>query len=129
MVGKKIVMVEDNPDNRTIYSLVLVHSGYEVVEAPDAETGIELVARRQPDLVLMDISLPRMDGYEATRLLKLDPRTSDIPVVALTAHAFEEDRRRALEVGFDGYLVKPLEPRRVLQEVQRFLSGDRDRAA
>ncbi len=130
MLGKTIVMVEDNPDNRTIYSLVLEHGGYEVVGAADAETGLDLVARRRPDLVLMDISLPRMDGFEATRRLKLDPRTADIPVVALTAHAFDEDRRRAQEVGFDGYLVKPLEPRRVLAEVERFLSDDdRDRAA
>src|SRR5512142_1246630 len=130
MLGKTIVFVEDNPDNRTIYSLVLEHDGYQVVGAPAAETGIELVARRRPDLVLMDISLPRMNGFEATRLLKQDPRTSDIPVVALTAHAFEEDRRRAEEIGFDGYLVKPLEPRRVLQAVNRFLTDhDRYRAA
>lgn len=130
MIGKTIVMVEDNPDNRTIYSLVLEHHGYEVVGAVDAESGLELVARRHPDLVLMDISLPRMDGFEATKRLKRDPRTSDIPVVALTAHAFDEDRQRAREIGFDGYLVKPLEPRRVLEEVRRFLAaGDRDRAA
>ncbi len=123
MAGKTIVMVEDNPDNRKIYTVLLEHFGFHVVEAPDAETGIELVAERHPDLVLMDISLPRMDGFEATSLLKHDPRTSDIPVVALTAHAFDEDRQRAREIGFDGYLVKPVEPRRVLEEVRRFLDG------
>lgn len=124
MLGKTIVMVEDNPDNRKIYSLLLRHYGYSVVEAVDAETGIDIVSRRHPDLVLMDISLPRMDGFEATTLLKRDPRTADIPVVALTAHAFEEDRRRAREIGFDGYLVKPVEPRRVLEEVRRFLDDE-----
>lgn len=130
MLDKTIVMVEDNPDNRTIYSLVLEHHGYHVVEAVDAETGLDLIARRHPDLVLMDISLPRMDGFEATRRLKQDPRTSDIPVVALTAHAFDEDRQRAKDIGFDGYLVKPLEPRRVVQEVDRFLGEHgHDRAA
>ena len=124
MLHKTIVMVEDNPDNRKIYTLLLRHYGYDVVEAADAETGIELIAERHPDLVLMDISLPRMDGFEATSLLKHDPRTSHIPVVALTAHAFDEDRRRAREIGFDGYLVKPVEPRRVLQEVRRFLDDE-----
>ncbi len=124
MRAKTIMVVEDNPDNRNIYTLLLRHFGYEVVEAADAERGLELVAERHPDLVLMDISLPRMDGFEATARLKDDPRTARIPVVALTAHAFEEDRRRAREVGFSGYLVKPIEPRQVLREVQRFLDED-----
>jgi len=124
MPGKTIVMVEDNPDNRRIYTVLLRHFGYEVVEAADAETGLKLVYERHPDLVLMDISLPRMDGFEATERLKQDPRTAAIPVVALTAHAFDEDRQRAREIGFDGYLVKPVEPRRVLKEVQHFLDDE-----
>lgn len=124
MSRKTIVMVEDNPDNRRIYSILLEHSGYEVMQAEDAESGLALVALCRPDLVLMDISLPRMDGYEATARLKEDPLTAGIPVVALTAHAFDEDRRRAWDVGFDGYLTKPVGPRRVLQEVERLLRDD-----
>lgn len=123
MPGRTIVMVEDNPDNRTIYSVLLEIRGYEVFQAEDAETGIAMIHDRHPDLVLMDISLPQMDGFEATARLKNDPDTAAIPIVALTAHAFEEDRRRAFEVGFDGYLTKPVEPRRVLEEVERFLSA------
>jgi CheY-like chemotaxis protein len=124
MARKTIVMVEDNPDNRRIYSILLEHSGYEVIQAEDAESGLELVSLCQPDLVLMDISLPRMDGFEATARLKDNPLTAPIPVVALTAHAFDEDRQRAWEVGFDGYLTKPVEPRRVLEVVERFLGRD-----
>ncbi|HET9986549.1 MAG TPA: response regulator [Longimicrobiales bacterium] len=124
MARKTIVMVEDNPDNRRIYSILLEHSGYEVVQAEDAESGIALVSLCLPDLVLMDISLPRMDGFEATARLKDNPITAGIPVVALTAHAFDEDRRRAWEVGFDGYLTKPVAPRRVLEVVERFLGRD-----
>ncbi|MBX6363961.1 MAG: response regulator [Gemmatimonadetes bacterium] len=124
MARKTIVMVEDNPDNRRIYSVLLEHSGYEVMQAEDAESGLALIALYRPDLVLMDISLPRMDGFEATARLKEDPLTAGIPVVALTAHAFDEDRRRAWDVGFDGYLTKPIGPRRVLQEVERLLRDD-----
>lgn len=128
MSGRTIVMVEDNPDNRTIYSIILECRGFQVLAAEDAETGIELIRERHPDLVLMDISLPRMDGFEATSRLKQNPETAEIPVVALTAHAFEEDKRRAREVGFDAYLTKPVEPSRVVREVERLL-GDRDVAA
>lgn len=118
---RTIMVVEDNPDSRTIYSIVLKHSGYHVMEAADGETALEMVKFRKPDLILLDISLPKMDGYAVATQLKSDARTRDIPIIALTAHVFVEDRERAIEVGCDGYLTKPIEPRRVLQEVKRYL--------
>ncbi len=117
-----ILLVEDNEDNRIVYSTILEYAGHHVVEAPDGETGVALARSERPDLILMDISIPLLDGWEATRILKADPDTRHIPIVALTAHALEEDREKAREVGCDGYIAKPAEPRVVLAEVQRFLA-------
>jgi CheY-like chemotaxis protein len=121
--GQTLLLVEDNEDNRIIYSTVLRHLGYRVVEAQDGVQAVELARSTQPDLILMDISIPRMDGWEATRILRGDPRTSAIPIVALTAHALADDRERAAEVGFSSYLAKPIEPRVVVAEVRRWI-GD-----
>jgi two-component system, cell cycle response regulator DivK len=118
-----ILIVEDNEDNLVIYSTILGHSGYRVLEARDGETGILMAQRDHPDLILMDVSIPLIDGWEATRRLKADPATADIPIIALTAHALESDRERATAVGCDGYLAKPAEPRLVLATVQARL-GD-----
>lgn len=120
-VMKTILLVEDNEDNLVVYRTILEHVGYGVIEARDGEEGIHRARHDHPDLILMDISIPKLDGWEATRRLKGDAQTEGIPVIALTAHALEEDRRRAIEVGCDGYLAKPVEPRRVVQEVQRFV--------
>ncbi len=120
-MNKKILVVEDNPDNREIMSAVLRHRGYEVMEAEDAETALELVGDHKPDLVLMDISLPRMDGYQATARLRELPHTAAVPVIAVSAHAFLQERRAAWEVGFDSYLTKPVAPSRIVEEVDRFL--------
>jgi len=122
--GQTLLLVEDNEDNRIIYCTVLRHLGYEVIEAQDGVRAVELARSVQPDLILMDISIPRMDGWEATRILRGDPRTSGIPIIALTAHALASDREKAMEVGCDGYLAKPCEPRAVVAEVQRFLGKD-----
>lgn len=116
-----VLIVEDNADNREIYCTILRHHGYRVAEAETGEEGIRVAHEVLPALVLMDVSMPGIDGFEATRRLKADPRTAAIPVVALTAHALAEDRQRALQAGCDGYLAKPVEPRRVVQEVQRIL--------
>ena len=118
-----ILIVEDNEDNLVIYSTILGHSGYRVLEARDGETGILMAQREHPDLILMDVSIPLIDGWEATRRLKADPATANIPIIALTAHALESDRERATTVGCDGYLAKPAEPRVVLATVQARL-GD-----
>ena len=118
-----ILLVEDNADNQAIYRTILEHVGFTVIQAWDGEEGVRLARERLPDLIFMDVSIPKIDGLEATRLLKADPSTAAIPVVALTAHAMAEDRARAMEAGCDGYLAKPLEPRRVLEEARRFTSS------
>ncbi|MFL5617085.1 MAG: response regulator [Gemmatimonadaceae bacterium] len=123
--GQTLLLVEDNEDNRIIYCTVLRHHGYEVIEAQDGVRAVELARSEQPDLILMDISIPRMDGWEATRVLRGDPRTKAIPIIALTAHALADDRERASKVGFSSYLAKPIEPRLVVAEIQRWI-GDGD---
>ena len=122
-MSRTILLVEDNTDNRIIYRRALEYFGYTVIEALDGEEAIRLATERLPDLVLMDISIPRIDGWEATKAIRADPRTKDIPVVALTAHALPSDRARGSEVGFASYLTKPIEPRRVVQEIERLTLG------
>jgi CheY-like chemotaxis protein len=121
--GQTLLLVEDNEDNRIIYSTVLRHLGYEVVEALDGVQAIELARSVLPDLILMDISIPEVDGWEATRILRQDPTTKDIPIVALTAHALADDREKATALGFNSYLAKPVEPRTVVAEVRRWIGG------
>jgi CheY-like chemotaxis protein len=123
-VSRTILLVEDHEDNRIVYSTILEHFGYTVLLAGDGAEGVRLAREALPDLVLMDVSIPVMDGWEATRVLKADPATAAIPIVALTAHALATDRERAAEAGCDGYLAKPVEPRRVLEEVRRFLGPE-----
>jgi CheY-like chemotaxis protein len=119
--SKRILLVEDNEDNRIVYATVLRHFGYAVLEALNGEEGIAKARSEHPDLILLDISIPIIDGWEAARVLKRDPDTRDIPIVALTAHALASDRERAMDVGCDGYLAKPCEPRVVLEEVERLI--------
>ena len=118
-----MLLVEDNEDNRIIYSTVLRHVGYEVLEAGDGKQAVSLARSAKPDLILMDISIPEMDGWEATRILRQDPETSGIPIIALTAHALQDDRERAIQVGFTSYLAKPIEPRAVVAEVRRWIGA------
>jgi len=122
-VENTILLVEDNEDNRAIYRTILTYGGFTVIEAVDGEEGIERARRDQPALILMDISIPKIDGWQATRTLKLDSSTMHIPIVALTAHALASDREQAVAAGCNGYLAKPVEPRRVLEEVRRILAG------
>jgi CheY-like chemotaxis protein len=121
--AQTLLLVEDNEDNRIIYCTVLRHLGYIVLEAQDGVQAVELARSALPDLILMDISIPRMDGWEATRVLRNDSRTSAIPIIALTAHALADDRERASQVGFTSYLAKPIEPRLVVAEIRRWI-GD-----
>lgn len=120
-MGQKILLVEDNVDNRAIYRTILEYHGYELIEAVDGEQGLKKAREENPALILMDISIPVMDGLEVTRTLKADERTKQIPIIALTAHAMASDRQKAEEAGCDGYLAKPVEPKRVVEEVQRFI--------
>lgn len=117
-----VLLVEDNEDNRIVYSTILQHDGYRVLTVGDGERGIALAREAKPDLILMDISIPIIDGWEATKTLKSDPITQGIPIVALTAHALPSDRQNAMDVGCADYIPKPAEPRAVLDVVNRILN-------
>ena len=125
MSGNRILVVEDNPLNLKLVRDVLTVSGYEVVAAPSGEEGVSLAQTCEPDLVLMDIQLPGIDGYEALRLLRQIPQLDEVPVVAVTAFAMREDRERAAREGFDGYLGKPISVRALASQVGEFLSNGR----
>lgn len=122
----RILLVEDNEMNRDMLSRRLQRRGYEIVLAVDGQSGVEMARAESPDLVLMDMSLPVLDGWEATRRLKGDPATRHIPVIALTAHAMSSDRDKALEAGCDDYDTKPVELPRLLTKIEALLHG-RDR--
>jgi CheY-like chemotaxis protein len=117
----KILLVEDNETNRDMLSRRLMRRGYEVIMAVDGEEGVGLAKSEIPDLILMDMSLPVLDGWEATRRLKAMPETVTIPIIALTSHAMAGDRERALEAGCDDYDTKPVEMERLLGKMQTFL--------
>jgi len=119
----KILLIEDNEANRDALSRHLKRRGYEVVMAVDGQQGIAMVRSETPALILMDMSLPVLDGWEATRQLKADPQTGPIPVIALTAHAMAGDRAKALEAGCDDYDTKPVEFPRLLAKIQALLAG------
>jgi CheY-like chemotaxis protein len=118
---RTILVVEDQEDNRQILSVYLEYVGYRVVSAVNGAEGVEIARLERPDLIVMDISMPVLDGYEALRLLRDDPELRDTPVIALTAHALSTDREAVLAAGFDSYLAKPIEPRLVVNEVQRMI--------
>jgi two-component system cell cycle response regulator DivK len=119
----KILLIEDNEPNLDALSRRLKRRGHEVVMAVDGQQGIAMAHSETPALILMDMSLPVLDGWEATRQLKADPRTGSIPVIALTAHAMAGDRAKALEAGCDDYDTKPVEFPRLLAKIQSLLAG------
>ena len=118
---KKILLVEDNEMNRDMLSRRLARKGYEVSIAVDGKQGVEMAQQEAPDLILMDMSLPVLDGWEATRQLKGADATRAIPVIALTAHAMSGDREKALEAGCDDYDTKPIELPRLLEKIESML--------
>jgi CheY-like chemotaxis protein len=119
----KILLVEDNEMNRDMLSRRLVRNGFEVVIAVDGQQGLAMATSESPDVILMDMSLPVMDGWEATRRVKADPATRSIPVIALTANALVEDRERAMAAGCDDFDTKPVELPRLLEKIRTHLSG------
>ncbi|HEV7590163.1 MAG TPA: response regulator [Longimicrobium sp.] len=125
----KLLLVEDNEMNRDMLSRRLERKGYQVVLAVDGQSGVELAGTEAPDLVLMDMSLPVLDGWEATRRLKGDPATAHLPVIALTAHAMSGDRERALAAGCDDYDTKPIELPRLLGKIEALLGAPSARGA
>jgi two-component system, cell cycle response regulator DivK len=119
----KILLVEDNDMNRDMLSRRLSRNGFEIVMAVDGGQGIAMAVQEKPDLILMDMSLPVMDGWEATRRVKAEPATRSIPVIALTAHALVEDREKAMAAGCDDFDTKPVELPRLLEKIKRLLDG------
>jgi CheY-like chemotaxis protein len=116
----KILLVEDNEMNRDMLSRRLLRRGYEVVIAVDGQQGVHLAGSTQPQVILMDMSLPVIDGWEATRRIKADPATKAIPVIALTAHAMAGDREQALAAGCDDYDTKPIDLTRLLPKIEKY---------
>lgn len=118
---KRVLVIEDTPDNRQIIRDLLVSSGYEVIEAADGGAGVAIAAEVKPDLILMDIQLPVLDGYEATRRIKANPDLKHIPIIAVTSYALSGDEAKTRAAGCDGYVAKPFSPRELLAMVRKFL--------
>ncbi len=118
-----VLIVDDFEDNRAMYAVYLTYSGFEVAEAADGEEALKVARQRTPDLIVMDLSLPLMDGWEATRRLKADERTRHIPIIAVTGHALASHSRGALDAGCDAFLAKPCLPDVLVKKVQELLEG------
>ncbi len=121
MAGEKILLVEDNPVNRRLSEFLLRSHGYRILQATTAQEAFEIIKAERPDLIVMDIQLPGMDGLEATRKLKEEPTTREIPVIAVTSYAMKGDEEAALAAGCVGYITKPIEKTILLAEVDRLL--------
>lgn len=121
MSGEKILIIDDNPANMELASDLLELHGFQVLQAGDGKTGIELAKTKMPDLILMDIQLPGMDGFEATKILKEDTITTNVPIVAVTAYAMIGDKEKALKAGCIGYIPKPINTREFLEKIKYFL--------
>lgn len=119
--GKTVLLVEDDEDSRLVYATMLEHYGYGVFATADGRDAVRMARERLPDIILMDISLPGIDGWTATERIRAEKSTRDIPIVAVTAHALPGHRARADDLDCDGYLTKPCAPRRLLEEVRRII--------
>ncbi len=120
-MSKRILVVEDTEDNRQILRDLLTSAGFELIEAVDGAAGVAMAREHRPDLILMDIQLPVIDGYEATRRIKADPALAGIPVIAVTSYALSGDEEKTRAAGCDGYIAKPFSPRQLLGKVREFL--------
>lgn len=120
-MGKRILVVEDHEDNRQILRDLLGSAGFEMLEAGDGESALRVAAAEQPDLILMDVQLPILDGYEATRRLKADPRLKAIPIIVVTSYALSGEEVRARNAGCDAYVAKPYSPRQLLAKIRTYL--------
>jgi two-component system cell cycle response regulator DivK len=121
-MSKRILVVEDQPDNRRILRDLLGNAGYELIEAETGEEALTAIEAQRPDLILMDIQLPVMDGYEATRRIRSNPELKSIPIIAVTSYALAGDEAKALAVGCNAYVTKPFSPRALLGKVQEHLA-------
>jgi two-component system cell cycle response regulator DivK len=122
-MSKRILVVEDQEDNRRILRDLLSTAGYDLIEATTGEEGVELAQRERPDLILMDIQLPLIDGYEATRRIRTHSALRAVPIVAVTSYALSGDEAKSRAAGCDGYVAKPFSPRQLLAIVRQFLSA------
>jgi two-component system cell cycle response regulator DivK len=122
-MSKKILVVEDTEDNRQILRDLLGMAGYDMVEAHDGAEGVAKAAEHRPDLILMDIQMPVMDGYEATRRIKANPELKAIPIVAVTSYALSGDEQKTRDAGCDAYIAKPYSPRQMLAKVREILGS------
>ena len=120
-MSKRVLAVEDQEDNMQILRDLLVSAGYEIIEAVNGEAALAAVARERPDLILMDIQIPVIDGYEATRRIKADPALRSIPVIAVTSHAMGGGEEKARAAGCDDFVAKPYSPRQLLMKVRQYL--------
>jgi len=121
MSARKILYIEDNEYNRKIVRQLVSHTPYQLLEAVDGESGVTVAQQELPDLILMDVQLPKMSGLDATRALKGDPRTRHIPIIVITSFALSGDREKAAEAGADSYLAKPYSPRELMALVRQYL--------
>jgi two-component system, cell cycle response regulator DivK len=122
-MSKRILVVEDQPDNRQIIRDMLAPTDYEITEVESGEEALAAIAKQQPDLILMDIQLPIMDGYTATRRIKADPALRSIKIIAVTSYALSgEEEKKAREAGCDDYVPKPFSPRQLLAKIKQYLS-------
>jgi two-component system cell cycle response regulator DivK len=121
-MSKRILVVEDQPDNRQIIRDMLADTGYEIAETENGEEALAAIAKQRPDLILMDIQLPVMDGYAATRRIKTDPALKSIPVIAVTSYALSGEEKKAQAAGCDDYVPKPFSPRQLLAKIRQYLS-------
>jgi len=118
-----VLVVEDNKDNMTLIADILTSMDYDILQARNGQQGVEKAEEAKPDLILMDLSLPVMDGWSATRMIKSNPDLSHIPVIALTAHALQGDKEKAFEAGCDDYLSKPLNLAALMEKLKTYLEG------
>jgi|SRR5688500_6491067 len=118
---KKILVVENDEDTRSIYTTALEHYGYDVLQAEHGAEGIELAREHRPDLILMNLSMPELDGLSATSILRGEPSTADIPIIACTGFIRADGQDKAVDAGVDAYLEKPCMPSRILEEVEKFI--------
>ena len=120
-MSNRILVIEDNEDNRQIIRDLLTSLGYELIEAVDGAEGVAMAQSHRPDLILMDIQLPEMDGYEATRQIRAVPELTTVPIIAVTSYALSGDEAKARDAGCDGYVAKPFSPRELLAKIREFL--------
>lgn len=119
-----ILIAEDDEFSRKLVQAVLRPHGYRLLVADDGQQAVEIATRERPDLILMDMRLPELDGYDATRMLKSQPETASIPIVAMTAHALEEERQKAEQAGCDGYVTKPIDTRSFPDQIKKHLAEE-----